>query len=147
MTAVNWRGRTTPSTCALSTLPKHTTPSPDPLWDTVARFGIPPRVLDVIRLFHDGMQSRVRLDDGECSHTFDLEQGLRQGCVLAPLLFNMFFTAVLRVAEKRFLVDVAITDNMVQLQRKKKKGEKKSTSRTGEVGGRGGREEEGVQRL
>ena len=68
-------------------------------------------------------------------------------CVLAPLLFNMFFTAVLRVAEKRFLADAAITDNMVQLQRKKEKGEKKGTSRTDKVDGRRGKEEEEVQRL
>ena len=44
--------------------------------------------------------------------------------MLAPLLFNTFFTAVPRVAKKRFLADAAITDNMVQLQRKAK-GEKK----------------------
>ena len=68
--------------------------------------------------------------------------------MLAPLLFNMFFTALLRVAEKRFLADAAITDNMVQLQRKKEKGEKKGTSRTGKVDGRRGKEEEEeVQRL
>ena len=67
--------------------------------------------------------------------------------MLAPLLFNMFFTAVLRVAEKRFLADAAITDNMMQLQRKKDKSEKKGTSRTGKVDGRGGKEEEEVQRL
>ena len=54
------------------------------------------------------------------------------------------FAAVLRVAEKRFLVDAAITDDMVQLQRKDK-GEK-DTSRTGKVDGRRGKEEE-VQRL
>ena len=66
--------------------------------------------------------------------------------LLAPLLFNMLFTAVLRVAEKRFLADAAITDNMVQLQRKEK-GEKKGTSRTGKVDGRRGKEEEEVKRL
>ena len=53
-------------------------------------------------------------------------QGLRQRYVLAPLLFNKLFTAVLRVAENRFLADAAITDNMMQLQRKKK-GENKGT--------------------
>ena len=73
-------------------------------------------------------------------------QGLRQGCVLAPMLFNMLFTAVLRVAEKRFLADAAITDNMVQLQRMKEEGEKKGTSRTGKLDGRGRKEEE-MQRL
>ena len=96
-------------------------------------------MLAVIRQFHDGMQACVRLGDGECSDKFDVGHGLRQGCVLAPPLFNMFFTAVLRVAEKRFLADAAVTDNMVQLQRKKEKGEKKGTSRTGKVDGRRGR--------
>ena len=70
-------------------------------------------MLAVIRQFHDGMQACVRLDDGECSDKFDVGQGLRQGCVLAPLQFNMLFMAVLRAAEKRFLADAAITDNMV----------------------------------
>ena len=73
-------------------------------------------------------------------------QGLRQGCVLALLLFYMFFTAVLRVAEKRFLAYAAITDDMVQLQRKEE-GAKKGTSRTGKVHGRRGKEGEGMQRL
>ena len=116
------------------------------LWNALARFGVPPRMLAVICQFHNGMQACVRLDDGECSDKFEVGQGLRQGCVLAPLLFNMFFTAVLRVAEKRFLVDAAITDNVVQLQRKEK-GEKKGTSRTGKVDGRMGKEGEEVQRL
>ena len=37
------------------------------LWDVLARFGVPSRILAVIRQFHDGMQACVRLDDGECS--------------------------------------------------------------------------------
>ena len=59
----------------------------------------------------------------------------------------MLFTAVLRVAERRSLADAAITDNMVQLQGKKEKDEKKGTPRTGKVDGRRGEEEEEVQRL
>ena len=51
------------------------------------------------------------------------------------------------MAEKRILADASITDNMVQLQRKKEKGEKKGTSRTGKVDGRGEKEEEEGQRL
>ena len=91
----------------------------------------------VIRQFHDGMQACVRLDGGEWWDKFDVGQSLRQECVLAPLLSNMFFTAVLRVAEKRFHADAAITHNMVQLQRKQE-GEKEDTSRTGKVDGRRG---------
>ena len=41
------------------------------LWDVLARLGVPPRMLAVIRQFHDGMQACVRLDDGECSDDED----------------------------------------------------------------------------
>ena len=104
------------------------------LWDVLARFGVPPRMLAVIRQFHDGMQVCVRLDDGECSDKFDVGQGFRPGCVLAPLLFNTFFTAVLRLAEKSSLADATITANTVQLQIKEE-DEKKGTSRTGKSAG------------
>ena len=66
------------------------------LWNVLARFGVPSRMLAVIRKFHDGMQACVWLDDGECSDTFDVGHGLSQGCVLAPLLLNMVWPAVLR---------------------------------------------------
>ena len=99
-------------------------------------------MLAVIRQFHDGMQAYVRLDDGECSDTIGVGYGLSQGCVTL-LLFNMFFMAVPRVTEKCFLADAAITDNMVQLQRKEK-GEKNGT---GKVDGRRGDDGEEVQIL
>ena len=44
------------------------------------------------------MQACVRHDDRVCSGWFAVEQGLRQGCVLAPPLFNiLFFAAVINV--------------------------------------------------
>ena len=44
----------------------------------------------------------MRLDDRVCSGWFAVGQGLRQGCVLAPLLFNILFTVVTNVAYMRF---------------------------------------------
>ena len=67
------------------------------LWQVLARFGTPPQMIEVIRQFHDGMRACVRSDDGRCSEWFKVAQGLRQGCVLSPLLFNVFFAAILRV--------------------------------------------------
>ena len=42
-----------------------------------------------------------------------------QGCVLAPLLFNIFFAAVINGASMRFKVDKGIMDALVHLRKKR----------------------------
>ena len=63
----------------------------------LTRFGVPTKMLTVIRQFHNGMRACVRTDDGEHSESLDVMQGLRQGRVLLPLLFNVFFAALRHV--------------------------------------------------
>ena len=85
------------------------------LWEILARFGVPPRMIKVIRMSHDGMRARVQLDDGDFSAWFNVCQGLRQGCVLSPLLFNIFFAAVITVVLQRFAADPLIVSDLVYL--------------------------------
>ena len=85
------------------------------LWEVLARFGVPPRIIKAIRMFHDGMRARVQLDDGDFSAWFNVCQGLRQGCVLSPLLFNIFFAAVIIVVLQRFAEDPLIVSDLVYL--------------------------------
>ena len=61
------------------------------------------------------MRAFIRLDGGRTSECFEVRQGLRQGCVLAPLLFNIFFTAVLSTAEKQFREDPAVVADLVNI--------------------------------
>ena len=57
------------------------------LWQVLTSIGEPPRMIliAVFQQFHDGMRARVRLDDGVFTDWFEVEQGLRQGCVLSLL--------------------------------------------------------------
>ena len=87
------------------------------LWQVLTRIGVPPQMIAVIQQFHDGMRACVRPDDGVCSDWFDVEQGLRQGCVLSPLLFNIFFAAVLTVVLQRFSEEPAILAELVHLKK------------------------------
>ena len=86
------------------------------LWQVLTRIGVPPHMLAVIQKFHDGMRVSVRPDDGGCSDWFEVEQGLRQGCVLSPLLFNIFFAAVLTVVLQTFSEEPVILAEPVHLK-------------------------------
>ena len=85
------------------------------LWVVLARFGVPVKMLTALRQFHEGMRARVRTDDGEHSEWFDVTQGLRQGCVLSPLLFNLF-AAVTHAVVVRFSEDPDIVRDLVHLE-------------------------------
>ena len=86
------------------------------LWQVLTRIGVPPQMIAVIRQFHDGMRACVRPDDGVCSDWFEVGQGLQQGCILSPLLFNIFFAAVLNAVLQRFNEEPAILAELVHLK-------------------------------
>ena len=70
------------------------TDSRDGLRKIMAKFGCPPRFIDMVQQFHDGMQARVQ-NDGEYSEPFPVTNGVKQGCVMAPTLFGMMFSTML----------------------------------------------------
>ena len=64
------------------------TVSRDGIWKIMTKFGCPPRFITMVRHFHDGMQARMQ---NEFSGPFEVTNGVKQGCVLAPTLFSMMF--------------------------------------------------------
>ena len=72
--------------------------------------------IKIFPTFHDGMQARVQLDDGDFSTWFNVCQGLRQGCALSPLVLNIFFaTAIIIMALQNFAVTSVIVLDFVYL--------------------------------
>ena len=66
----------------------------DGLWKIKAKFGCPPRFIAMVSQFHDGMQAPIR-NDREYSEPFTVTNRAKQGCVMAPTLFNMMFSVML----------------------------------------------------
>ena len=71
--------------------------SRDGLFKLLPKIGCPPKLLNIIRSFHDGMQGIVQYD-GSYSEPFDICSGVKHGCVLAPALFGIFFALMLKNA-------------------------------------------------
>nr|VZI17162.1 unnamed protein product [Spirometra erinaceieuropaei] len=64
------------------------------LWNIMQKFGCPERFTQMVRQLNDGMMARVT-DIGAVSEAFAVTSGVKQGCVLAPTLFSLTFSAML----------------------------------------------------
>ena len=51
----------------------------------------------VVRLFHEGMHAEVQ-SGSTVSEMFEVKNGLRQGCPIAPTLFNIYFCAMIHTS-------------------------------------------------
>ena len=67
------------------------------LWILLQKAGCPPRIVSMIKAFNSGMTGRV-FEGGEYSEPFEITNGAKQGCVLAPTLFGIIFAFMLRYA-------------------------------------------------
>ncbi|WP_419610179.1 reverse transcriptase domain-containing protein, partial [Thiolapillus sp.] len=65
----------------------------------LARLGCPPKFLTILRQLHEGQQGQVK-HNGSLSGSFPISNGVKQGCVLAPTLFSIFFSIMLREAKE-----------------------------------------------
>ena len=63
------------------------------LWKVLIKCGVPPLMLKVIRSFHDGICAKIRVGVSS-TESFEVRNGLRQGCTLAPTLFNIYFSGM-----------------------------------------------------
>ena len=71
--------------------------SRDGLFQIFPRIGCPPKLQSMIESFHTNMKGTVQFN-GSSSRPFDTRRDVKQGCILAPMLFGIFFALLLRHA-------------------------------------------------
>ena len=69
------------------------------LWHILDKAGCPRHFVAIIRSFHDNMKATVR-EGSDQSPPFDVTCGTKQGCIIAPALFSIFFSMMLHIAFK-----------------------------------------------
>jgi hypothetical protein len=78
------------------------------LWLALRQYGVHPRLQALLFDLHVGTQAAVKLEGVRAREWFDVDVGVRQGCVIAPLLFNMFMDMMVKVALSRMPADCGV---------------------------------------
>ena len=65
----------------------------DFLWNILRKFGCPPTFIAILQQIHTGMCAQVVMA-GSQSSSFPVEVGVKQCCVLAPIIFNLLLVAI-----------------------------------------------------
>ena len=66
-------------------------------WKILKEMGIPDRLTCLLRNLYAGQEATVRTGYGT-TDWFQIGQGVRQGCILSPCLFNLYAEYIMRNA-------------------------------------------------
>ena len=64
------------------------------LWVALKKLGVPQQTITLIQSFHEDMKAQIRLDN-TLLEEISVDNGLQQGCCMAPVLFNLYASLVL----------------------------------------------------
>ncbi|XDV31347.1 hypothetical protein PO909_034054 [Leuciscus waleckii] len=65
------------------------------LWNTLRAEGYPPKIIRLLQNTYEVSTSHVRVQGGVTSD-FQVDSGVRQGCILSPSLFNIVVDCIMR---------------------------------------------------
>ena len=71
------------------------------LWEIMRRAGCPTKFTNIVRAFYNQMTATVSVG-GEETSPFDVGVGMKQGCVMAPIIFNIFLAAASHLFQESF---------------------------------------------
>ena len=88
------------------------------LWKILKEMGLPDHLTCLLRNLYAGQEATVRTGHG-ITDGFQIEKGVRQGCILSPCLFNFYTEYIMRDArlneaqlESRLLGEISITSDI-----------------------------------
>jgi len=70
------------------------------MWQLLRNYGIPDAMVRFVESLHLNTRATVR-SEGTLSPWFEVRNGLKQGCCLAPALFNVFFQSAIDLFRER----------------------------------------------
>ena len=66
------------------------------LWKVLQKVGCSKHFIRLVECLHNDMTVRIRIGD-DLSEPFRVSRGVKQGCVLAPVLFNLYVQCITRL--------------------------------------------------
>ena len=88
------------------------------LWTILKEMGIPDHLTCLLRNLYAGQEATVRTGH-RTTDRFQIEKGVRQGCILSPCLFNLYTEHIMRNAgwmkhklQSRLLGEISISSDM-----------------------------------
>ena len=89
------------------------------LWKILKEMGIPDHLTCLLINLYAGQEATVRTEHGT-TDSFQIGNGVHQGCILSPCLFNLYAECIMRNAgldeaqklESRLLGEISITSDM-----------------------------------
>ena len=84
----------------------------DVLWRNMIEMGFSTHIVLMLKSLYDQQRAAVRTAYG-LTDWFKIEQGVRQGCILSPHLFNIYSETIMRNALDNFEGDVTIGGHRV----------------------------------
>src|SRR5688572_5731917 len=68
------------------------------MWKTLKEMGIPTHLIMLLKSLYENQEAVVRTEHGDTGK-FRIGKGVRQGCILSPVLFNLYAERIIRMAE------------------------------------------------
>src|SRR5579871_1749783 len=86
------------------------------LWRLLDHYGIPPKLVNLIKKIYEGTSCKV-VHDGKLTDSFQVNTGVRQGCLLSPFLFLLAIDWIMKrsTEQKRTGIQWTLWDHLEDL--------------------------------